>query len=76
MFFRLKIFRCGCLPYRHKVKPNIYASGIATIGENSVIPSGVTIGKNTAVSGVTVKEDYANGLLDSGEILVKAGDRA
>ena len=60
----------------NKVKPNIYASGIATIGENSVIPSGVTIGKNTAVSGVTVKEDYANGLLDSGEILVKAGDRA
>ena len=60
----------------NQVKPNIYASGIATIGENSVIPSGVTIGKNTAVSGVTVKEDYANGLLDSGEILVKAGDRA
>lgn len=60
----------------NKVKPNIYASGIATIGENSVIPSGVTIGKNTAVSGVTVKEDYVNGLLDSGEILVKAGDRA
>ena len=60
----------------NKVKPNIYASGIATIGENSVIPSGVTIGKNTAISGVTVKEDYVNGLLDSGEILVKAGDRA
>ena len=60
----------------NKVKPNIYASGIATIGEHSVIPSGVTIGKNTAVSGVTLKEDYANGLLDSGEILVKAGDRA
>lgn len=60
----------------NKVKPNIYASGIATIGENSVIPSGVKIGKNTAVSGVTVKEDYVNGSLESGEILVKAGDRA
>lgn len=60
----------------NQVKPNIYASGIATIGENSVIPSGVQIGKNTAVSGVTVKEDYKDGLLGSGEILVKAGDRA
>ena len=60
----------------NKVKPGIYASGIATIGENSVIPSGVKIGKNTAVSGVTVKEDYVNGSLESGEILVKAGDRA
>ena len=60
----------------NQVKPNIYASGIATIGENSVIPSGVQIGKNTAISGVTVKEDYVNGLLGSGEILVKAGDLA
>ncbi len=60
----------------NQVKPNIYASGIATIGENSVIPSGVQIGKNTAISGVTTKEDYVGGLLGSGEILVKAGDRA
>ena len=60
----------------NQVKPNIYASGIATIGENSVIPSNVQIGKNTAVSGVTVKEDYVDGLLGSGEILVKVGDEA
>ncbi len=54
----------------------LYASGIATIGENSVIPSNVQIGKNTAISGVTEKEDYVNGLLGSGEILIKAGDRS
>ena len=60
----------------NQVKPNIYASELATIGENSVIPSGVQIGKNTAISGVTTKEDYVNGLLGSGEILVKAGDLA
>ncbi len=60
----------------NQVKPNIYASGIATIGENSVIPSNVQIGKNTAISGVTEKEDYVNGLLGSGEILIKAGDRS
>lgn len=60
----------------NKVKPNIYGFGIATIGENSVIPSNLQIGKNTAISGVTEKEDYANGILESGEILVKVGDRA
>ena len=38
----------------NKTKPNIYSGGLATIGENSVIPSGVQIGKNTAISGVTV----------------------
>ena len=41
----------------NKSKPNIYSGGLATIGENSVIPAGVQIGKNTAVSGVTTPED-------------------
>ena len=59
----------------NRMKPNIYSGGLATIGENSVIPSGVQIGKNTAVSGVTSIEDYDNGLLASGETLIKAGDR-
>ena len=57
------------------MKPNIYSGGLATIGENSVIPAGVQIGKNTAVSGVTVAEDYPDGVLASGETLIKAGDR-
>ena len=60
----------------NKEKPNIYGFGLATIGENSVIPSNVQIGKNTAISGVTEKEDYVDGALASGEILIKAGDRA
>ena len=47
----------------------------ATIGENSVIPGGVQIGKNTAISGVTSSEDYIDGVLASGETLIKAGDR-
>ena len=29
----------------NKLKPNIYSGGLATIGEKSVIPSGVQIGK-------------------------------
>ena len=60
----------------NRLKPDIYAFGLVTIGENSVIPDGVQIGKNTAISGVTVKEDYPNGLLESGETLIKAGERS
>ena len=59
----------------NKMKPNIYSGGLATIGENSVIPGGVQIGKNTAISGVTSSEDYIDGVLASGETLIKAGDR-
>ena len=57
------------------LRPDIYNSGLVTIGENSVIPSGVQVGKNTAISGVTDKDDYPEGILESGGALVKAGDR-
>ena len=60
----------------NKVKPDIYSFGLVTIGENSCIPSGVRIGRNTAISGVTVKEDYKNDVLESGETLIKAGEQA
>lgn len=60
----------------NKWKPDIYACGLVTIGENSVIPSNVQIGKNTAISGYTVKEDYVDGVLGSGETLIKAGEQA
>ena len=59
----------------NKLKESVYAFGLVTIGENSVIPPNVKIGKNTAISGVTVQEDYPDGLLDSGEYIVKAGGR-
>ena len=59
----------------NKLKESVYAFGLVTIGENSVIPPNVKIGKNTAISGVTVPEDYPDGLLDSGEYIVKAGGR-
>ncbi len=58
----------------NKEKPSIYSFGLVTIGENSVIPSDVKIGKNTAISGVTTAEDYVDGLLDSGETLIKVGE--
>lgn len=60
----------------NKLKPDIYSFGLVTIAENSVIPGGVQVGKNTAISGVTIKEDYPEGILESGETLIKAGGRA
>ena len=59
----------------NKEKPAVYSFGLVTIGENSVIPSSVQIGKNTAISGITEAEDYPNGVLESGETLIKAGER-
>jgi glucose-1-phosphate adenylyltransferase len=58
----------------NKLNASIYSFGLVTIGEDSVIPAGVSIGKNTAISGTTAKEDYPNGLLQSGEVIIKAGD--
>ena len=57
-----------------KLNPKVYAFDLVTIGENSVIPAGVKIGKNTAISGVTLSEDYNNGVLESGDYIIKAGD--
>ena len=59
----------------NRLKPDIYSGGLATVGEKSRIPSGVRIGKNTAISGVTLLVDYEDGELPSGETLIKAGER-
>lgn len=52
----------------------VYVSDLVTIAENSVIPDNVRIGKNTAISGHTAAEDYIDGLLDSGNYIIKAGE--
>ncbi len=52
----------------------VYCSDLAVIGEGSVIPDNVTIGRNTAVMGETTTEDYADGQLESGGYLIKAGE--
>ncbi len=55
---------------------SIYAFGLATIGEKSVIPAGVTIGKNTAIKGRTTEEDYIEAALPSGGYIIKAGEES
>ena len=58
-----------------KLDKKVYVFDLVTVGENSVIPDGVRVGKNTAISGVTVAEDYPDGALESGGYIVKAGGR-
>ena len=58
----------------NKVAPHIYSYGLVTIGEGSYIPANVMIGKNTAISGITIPDDYKDNKLDSGETLIKAGE--
>lgn len=59
-----------------KYDPKVYQFDLVTVGEHSVIPEGVKIGKNTAISGVTEPNDYPDGQLESGGYIVKAGGNA
>ncbi|MCQ2500179.1 MAG: glucose-1-phosphate adenylyltransferase [Lachnospiraceae bacterium] len=55
-------------------KPAVYGWGLATIGEKTVIPDGVKVGKNTCISGVTTAEDYPDGILQGGGAILKKED--
>ena len=51
--------------------PKVYSFDLVTISENSKIPGGIHIGRNTAINGETVPEDYKNGKLASGQVIIK-----
>lgn len=55
----------------NETNPAIYDFGLATIGEDSIIPEHVRIGRNTALMGRTTDEDYPDGLFRSGRTLIK-----
>ena len=59
-----------------KLNSSIYGFGLAVIGQGTIIPDGVTIGKNTAIRGETSLEDYPGNELESGGYIIKAGDEA
>ena len=54
---------------------SVYAFGLVTVGENSVIPGGVSIGRNTAILGETTSADYPGGSLKSGGAIIKGGEK-
>jgi glucose-1-phosphate adenylyltransferase len=55
---------------KNTLDPNIYDSGITVIGEDAVVPDGVWIGKNCAITGVTTSKHYKNNRLESGESII------
>lgn len=58
----------------NETDPHIYNNGMVTVGEKSIIPEGITVGKNTVIFGVTTHKDYPDYCLASGKTLIKAGD--
>lgn len=56
-------------------RPDIYNHGLVTIGERSVIPDGVSIGKNSVAAGCFTEDDFPNGRLLPGSTLIRGGDR-
>lgn len=58
----------------NETDPHIYNNGMVTVGEKSVVPAGVSVGKNTVIFGVTNETDYRDNCLASGKTLIKVGD--
>ncbi|MBR5127382.1 MAG: glucose-1-phosphate adenylyltransferase [Roseburia sp.] len=58
----------------NKYNEKVYGFGLVVVGEDSNIPPNVSVGKNTAISGFTTRDDYPDGVLPSGEVIIKAGD--
>ena len=60
----------------NETHPHIYNQGLICIGDKTVVPSNVKIGKNIVISGITTAEDYPDNCLASGKSLIKAGEKA
>ena len=60
----------------NETDPHIYNHGIVTIGEKSVIPGHVSVGKNAVIFGRTAPEDFPDHYLAGGKTLIKAGDES
>ncbi len=58
----------------NETAPHIYNQGIVTVGEKSVIPDGITVGKNSVIFGKTTASDFENNYLPSGKTLIKEGE--
>ena len=56
--------------------PGIYNHGLVTIAEKSIIPSNLSIGKNTVLSGEFKENEFTDNIIPSGKSIIKGGDRA
>ena len=53
----------------NETDPHIYNHGLVTVGEKTVIPDGVSVGKNSVIAGNIKAEDLENMTLASGKTL-------
>ena len=60
----------------NKINSKVYYCGITVIGENTVIPPWVNIGKNCVIVGSTSISDYVGNTLESGESILKVKEEA
>jgi len=58
----------------NETDPHIYSNGIVTVGEHTVLPDGISVGKNSIVSGKLTKNDFPNNAIGSGKTLIKVGE--
>ena len=54
-------------------KPQIYNTGITVVGEDTVVPANVEIGKNCVIYGITTPDQYPDGVLASGKSIIDEG---
>lgn len=54
----------------------VYNSVLTVVGAGSAIPEDVKIGRNAVISGITKASDYPDGVLSSGSVIMKEGERA
>ena len=52
-------------------KPKVYDTGITVLGENTIVPDNMSIGKNCVVYGPTYPLDYPDGRLESGHSIIR-----
>lgn len=50
--------------------PNIYESGISVVGEDTVIPDNIRVGKNCAIYGKVTKDMFLENILPSGKNII------
>lgn len=54
-----------------KEAPHLYYSGISVIGEKTIVPDNIVIGKNCDLYGTLTSEDFINNTLESGESMIR-----
>ena len=59
-----------------RLDSRVYNSEITLVGAGGSVPENVSVGRNAVIIGKTEAEDYPGGVLESGEYIIKKGERS